>query len=527
MNIENMSLERKVGQMLVVGFQGTEIDEHITKAIRDYHIGNIILFLRNFKDINQLYILNKKLQELAIKENGYPLFITIDQEGGMVTRLTKGAPFFPGNMALSAAGDENDAYLNGKYVGEELRALGINFNLAPVLDVNNNPDNPVIGVRSYGEDPKRVAKMGAAYIKGLQEKGIIATGKHFPGHGDTSVDSHLDLCSVNHDRERLEKVELYPFEKAIEIGIKAIMSAHVMFPEYEKEKLPATLSGNVLTKLLRDGLGFKGLIVSDCMEMKAIDKYFHTDKAASMAVKAGTDLIFVSHSFEKQIGLLKNIIQAVRSGDISEEKINDSVKRILKYKEDINIDEFINSSYEGVKKIVCNTEHIKFANKISENSITVLKDNGQLPLSKDENVLCIAAEAVVFTEVEDCLQRLDINNLIIKEFPLYHTEYIKLKPTDDEIDILVKKSKGKDKVVIFTYNANLCMEQVKLVNKIYEINKNVIVIAMRNPYDFNKFNNISSYVMAYEYTPISIRSVIKFLKGEIKGKGKCPVSLNI
>lgn len=525
MKLENMTLQQKIGQMLVAGFSGTELNDHIIKAIKDYHIGNVILFARNFKNPKQLYNLNKELQQLALKENGIPLFITIDQEGGMVTRITNGATFFPGNMALSAGGNEEDAYLYGKYCGEELKAMGINFNLAPVLDVNNNKDNPVIGIRSYGEDPERVSRLGLAYIKGIQENGIIATGKHFPGHGDTKVDSHLELSSVNHNVDRLEKVELYPFNEAIKNGIKAIMSAHVMFPAYEDRKLPATLSDKVLTGLLRNKLNFKGLILTDCMEMNAIDKYFGTIEAAAMAIKAGADMIFISHTEEKLIGALNKIMGKIEAREIEEDRINESVRRIMENKFKVDTEGFINSSFKDVEDIINNSEHKALAEKISNNSITIVRDNKLLPVKAGEEILIISTNAQAITGIDDSIEKRSINDYFQIEFPNCDTEIISLKPSKEQMELLLEKSKGKDKVIICTYNANLNIEQIDLVNKIYKCNKNIIMIPMRNPYDVVNLDYIPCVILAYEYTPISIKSVVKVVKGEIEAKGMCPVTL--
>ena len=527
MDINNMTLEQKVGQMIIAGFPGENSDEHIIRAIKDYHIGNVIYFTRNFKDIRQFYNLNKKLQSLAMQENKLPLFTAIDQEGGMVTRINKGATFFPGNMALSAGGNEEDAYIMGNYVGEELKALGVNMNLAPVLDVNNNPDNPVIGIRSYGEDPERVAELGSAYIDGLQKSGVIATGKHFPGHGDTSVDSHLDLSSVNHDAKRLNDVELYPFKKAIKCGLGAIMSAHVMFPAYEDKRLPATLSHKVLTGLLREKLGFNGLILTDCMEMKAIDEYFGVEKASVMAVKAGADLICISHTLEKQIAACNSIVKAVRNGEISESRINQSLEKIIAYKNKLNTSEFLNSDFDAAEKMVNNEEHRKFAEKVSENSITIIKGKRFFPLKENENILFVSTNASVLNGADDSIEERSINKLIEKKYPGFKTKVIDIKISEREIEDVVKESIDKDKVIICTYNASLNKEQAKLVEQVYKANKNVIIIVMRNPYDFNCFKYIPCCVLTYEYTPDSIKSVVKLLDGSIEGRGKCPVTLEV
>lgn len=527
MNYKDMPLEVKVGQMIVAGFQGTEIDEHIKTLIEDYHIGNVILFARNFKNIEQLYKLNMDLQKLALKENGIPLFITTDQEGGMVMRITQGGTYFSGNMALSAGGEKEDAYLQGKYCGEELKALGIDMNLAPVLDVNNNPNNPVIGVRSYGEDPNRVADFGEAYVKGLQESGVIATGKHFPGHGDTCVDSHLDLNVVNYDTKRIENVEIVPFIRAIEGGIAAIMSAHIVFSAYEPNGLPATLSHSILTGLLREKLGFAGLIMTDCMEMKAIDTYFGTENAAEMSVRAGADMICVSHTLEKQINSYKNILKSVGNGKISIDRINESFNRIIKFKEKFSAHSFMNSNFKEAEKIISNNKHKEFAKKISENSITIIKNDGMLPLNYKEKVLFISSNPVALTGADDTIKKNQIGEHIKNSFPEFSYETINIKPSKVEIERYKTMSKNYDKVVLCTYNANLNQEQVVLAKDIYMSNKKLIVIAMRNPYDINELSFAPGLILTYEYTPLSMESVAELLQEKIEGKGVCPVTLEI
>jgi beta-N-acetylhexosaminidase len=251
--IAAMSLEEKVGQLFQIGFSTPAVSDQIKDMIENYHVGGVIYFSRNLENSAQTAELSNKLQQLALNSGAeLPLFISADQEGGTVTRL-KGATHFPGNMALGAASDQDLTEEVAAATAVELKNLGINVNLAPVLDVNNNPANPVIGVRSFGEDPELVAELGAAYIKGLQSEGVTATAKHFPGHGDTDTDSHLDLPIINHQRSRLDRVELYPFKKAIEVGVDSIMTAHVYFPAIEKEDgIPATLSKSVLTDLLRE-----------------------------------------------------------------------------------------------------------------------------------------------------------------------------------------------------------------------------------------------------------------------------------
>ncbi|MBU1143018.1 MAG: beta-N-acetylhexosaminidase, partial [Firmicutes bacterium] len=280
-DLNKLTLEEKIGQLFMFGFDATDVNDHAIKLIKEYRIGNVILFARNIKTPEQVFKLNQNLQKLSLKELGIPLFISIDQEGGMVSRITSGATFFPGAMTIAATNDVHNAYLSGKYMGLELINLGINMNFAPVLDVNNNPKNPVIGVRSFSDQPKMVAEYGSAFIKGLQEN-VIATGKHFPGHGDTHIDSHLALPKVAYGMDRLNPVELVPFKHAIQNGIQAMMSSHIDFPALTENGLPTTLSKKCMTGFLREELGFEGLIVTDGMQMKAIQDNYTTVGASLM-----------------------------------------------------------------------------------------------------------------------------------------------------------------------------------------------------------------------------------------------------
>ena len=265
-----------IGQRLVAGFPGTAITPELVQVIRQYKIGNIILFRENISDAAQLRTLCADLTELIRRETGYDPFIMVDQEGGVVTRLSEDCVNVPGAMALASTGDPGNTYLAGKLTGAELRSLGINFDLAPSVDVNCNPANPIIGVRSYGDTPSTVVKYATGMIRGLQDGGVLCLAKHFPGHGDTSMDSHLTLPCVDKPRTELKKMELAPFRAVIADGVPAIMTAHILFPTLDDSGVPATMSRRIVTDLLRGEMGFTGLVTSDCMEMQAVQKFFGT-----------------------------------------------------------------------------------------------------------------------------------------------------------------------------------------------------------------------------------------------------------
>ena len=307
---------------------------------------------------------------------GIPLFISVDQEGGYVARLPR-ATSFPGNMGLGAAGDPALTRKVGEVTARELRACGINMNFAPVVDVNSNPSNPVIGVRSFGESADSVAELGVAMVEGLQNEGVCATIKHFPGHGDTSLDSHIALPTVPHDKARLKTVELKPFQAAIDAGVDVVMTAHVTFPAFEpKPGLPATLSRRVLTGLLREDMGFTGLIVTDAMEMGAIVKNFGLEEAAVMAVNAGADIVLVGwpQDWRDAVRVVDALNKAVAEGEIPMSRIDESVQRVLEVKERRRILSAPLVDEKKAKVSVSTEDSRKFALEAARKSICVVRD---------------------------------------------------------------------------------------------------------------------------------------------------------
>ena len=522
--VNEMTLKEKLGQLIIAGFDGYEYDEHLRTLIEDYKVGNIILFTRNIKDIHQLSALNRKIYNEILKNTGNSPLISIDQEGGMVTRIMDGATFCPGNMTLTATNNSDNAYIIGKIMGDELTHLGINMNLAPSLDVNNNPDNPVIGVRSYSDNPKVVSEYGNKFIKGLQEKGVIATAKHFPGHGDTNVDSHLGLPMINHTLEELEKVELVPFRSAIENGVDAIMSAHIVFSEIDKSGLPGTLSKTILTDLLRNKLNFKGLIVSDCMQMKAIDDQYTTERGTVMGIKAGLDIACISHSLDKQVGALKALEEAVETGEIDISIIDEKVKRILHYKELTRKkleSDFLSFSDDEIVNYFKNLNNQEIASKIVDESLTIFKGKEFVQTGK---TLVIAATPFAQTIAEDKLDTRNIVDMLREFVKTVDAETLDLKQED--YSDLINKAKNYDQIVVCSYNANNYPNQVKLINDLNNLGKDLYVISTRNPYDYLVLDEIDNLACLYEYTKNSVGTIMRYLSGMIKPKGKFPINAN-
>lgn len=518
-NIERLSLEEKIGQLIVFGFDALEVNEHAIELIKKYKAGNVILFARNIKSPEQVFKLNQNLQKLALETYNLPLFICIDQEGGMVTRIKNGATYFPGAMTLTASNNLKNSYLSGKIMGRELAALGINMNLAPSLDVNNNPHNPVIGVRSFSDDVNLVSSYGVENIKGLQEN-VIATAKHFPGHGDTSVDSHLDLPKIDKDFASLEKLELVPFVSAINAGVKAIMSSHINFPAITEAGLPTTLSKKCLTGLLREKLGFSGLIITDCMQMKAIQTYYTTKKGAFMAVNAGADLVCISHSSELQIEALEYLKHQVMTNELTMDTLDDRVKRILAYKKaNIHLNTF--KSYQDVKEIVENPASKDFTLSVVRDALTLVKGN-LFDLNKKS--LLIASEPVSTTIADEDNGSYSIIKSVNKALPMIDTISTTVALSKEEIDALVEKAIKYEQVVFCSYNANIYTFQQELIKKLNDL-VDLHVIAMRNPYDSYFVKDIKNLILMYEYTPNSIKVLIEYLKKGFTPKGVCPVKL--
>ena len=525
MDIKKLSLDEKIGQMIMAGFPSKYCDDHFMRLVREYNVGNIDLFGRNIGSIRETVSLTHDIQENMIENMGIPAFIGMDQEGGMVSRIKEGAAFFPGNMAFGAANIKGGTFEEGRIIGEVLRNMGINLDIAPVLDVNCNPENPIIGTRSYGDNPLKVASLGVDFIKGIQSRNVLSAAKHFPGHGDTSADTHLSMPYISYGMDRLNKVELYPFRKAVNAGVDGIMTAHIVYTALEDKGLPATLSYNILTRLLREEMNFKGIIITDCMEMDAIARNYGIEKASVMAVKAGADMICISHHLDVQIKSIDAIKNAVLKGDIAEDRIDDSVQRIVDMKNKYNI---LKNPFPDIKKAEASLEnsvYLNFSREISQKSITLVKDDNNLIPLKGDGIVSIAPEPLSLTGVEDEEKRKYAFSYAVKEKFGGKAFIIPLNPEMDLIQKISAECKDAFRVVIGTYNANSNPGQLELIDKIKKCNKNVIAVILRSPYDLLSIHGISTCVCTYEYTPNSVSSVLKVLDGEIKPSGNLPINI--
>lgn len=324
-----LTSREKIGQLFMVGFMDTFVTPELASFIKEYKPGGVILFSRNLESVGQIVELTNELQRCSPRS---PLLISIDQEGGRVSRLPRGFTIFPPCELLGRCNSSELAYAAAATIAKELKAVGVNMNMAPVLDVNSNPDNPVIGDRAFGSAPDVVSEMALVTAAGLQDNKVVACGKHFPGHGDTNADSHKELPVVEASRERLEIVEFPPFRRAVTAGIATMMTAHVLYKALD-DQLPATLSPAVITNLLREDLQYDGVVLTDDLEMHAIVDHYGVGDAAVRAILAGCDVLLICKEREREVSAFEAIEQAVSSGTISMERLNQSVARIQRVKQ--------------------------------------------------------------------------------------------------------------------------------------------------------------------------------------------------
>ena len=516
-DINKLTIKEKVGQMIGLAFSGSEYSPELQMQIEEIGAGLIIYFKDNCITPKQIFELNKKINSKA----KIAPFIALDQEGGMVARVTEGVVQSPGAMAIGATCKKENAYHLAKNMGIELRHLGFNFNFAPVGDINNNPKNPVINVRSYSEKPEVVTEYMVEAVKGYHDAGLMTSVKHFPGHGDTAVDSHIGLPIVYFDKERLDKVELVPFKKMVELDLPGIMASHVLYTKYD-DKFPTTLSKKVITGLLRKELGFKGLVVTDSLTMKAVFDNFTIEEIVYNGFNSGCDILLLcgARNIKMQEEFANTAVRLVEEGKISLSIIDAAVERILKYKQIYRVGQMADQ-FEDIQNDLEEPSRMALAQQVADDSLTLLKDDAKLlPLKKEEKILIVFPQIKVVTLVEN-----DDNTLsCLADYMPFKVDkhYISINPDETEQKLLLKVVDKYDKVVYCSYNANFNPTQADLINKL-DKNK-LVVVAVRTPYDINVLD-VLTYVCSYEASLLSFKALAKYLTGEIKAKGILPVSV--
>jgi len=515
-SVKSMTLEQKIGQVMIIGFDGIAVDAELRRMISEYHIGGVILFARNVQSPQQVAALTNEQQKIAIESGSPGLFIAIDQEGGRVARLTedKGFTEFPSAMALTATGDPQNAYRVASAMAAEMHTVGINVDFAPDLDVNNNPANPVIGIRSFSSDPIKVAEYGLAFAKGLQENGVLAFGKHFPGHGDTGVDSHIDLPVVPYDRDRLDRIELVPFKAAINADFAGIMSAHVTFPAIDPTPgLAATLSHPVLTGLLREELGFNGLIITDSLEMGALAANGYPPQVgAPLALAAGADLLLFNRDHAMHREAFVNLVQAVKDGKISQEQLNDSVERILQMKKRFGLLKPIPVEVEAAATSIKTMEYLALSRELAQKAITLVRDpQGLIPLKSATAPLVVETTAVC-----DLTKYLGLSGTSLT---------IDAQPSSTQIANVINGAQDKRIVIVPVDDLRNNTNQLKLVQDLVEAGNPVVVIAHRNPFDVALLPEAVTILVTYGFNPPIREALADVLSGKIEPSGGLPVTL--
>ena len=525
--IKRTSLKEKIGQLFFVPVYGSFLSQddpkfkEISDLIINEHIGGLI-FMKG--DIYGQAVLTNKLQKLT----KIPLWITQDMEYGAAMRISGTTRFTPA-MGVSATGNKHNAFIMGKLTAREAKAMGVHQIFAPVLDVNNNPDNPVINVRSFSGNPEIVSEYGIAFMEGVKSEGLVATAKHFPGHGDTDSDSHFELPVLNHDYSRLDSIELIPFRRAIKGGIQSIMSAHISFPKISNHpEIPGTLDGKILSDILIDSLNFNGVVVTDGLEMSGITKLFSPGRAVVRALHAGADIMLISPDIHTAIS---EVIAAVEKGEISEERIEHSYRKIIEWKQNAGLFDQTNQiNIDALDRVLNANTHQAEADRIARESITILKDDANiLPLNPTK------FKKILLVSIADHKHG-NTGKSFAKALRDYHPN-VSFSVFDDrsgEADIqkILKQAQNSDLIIIgsfinlrFGKSIQLPRKHRLFLRQLMSLNKNSILTMFGNPYLVSELKETDVHVMAWSHHPIQMKAVAPTLFGAANVNGKLPIEI--
>ena len=509
-------LKHKIGQMIIAGFPSPYVDAQARRLVEDFEVGNFALFGRNYVTAEQTTQMCRDLHKLVYEKNGYSAYLASDQEGGVVSRVCIGSALFPGTMAM-AASPSADPYQVGKNCGNVLRSMGILGNFAPVLDVNLDPMNPIIGSRSYSDDPETVARMGVEMVRGMHDSGMLATLKHYPGHGNVSTDSHLGVPHNATPTEVLMRTEWMPFQRAIDAGADAIMTCHVVFDDVDPE-YPATISRKIMTSLLRDTMHFDGIAITDCMEMDAIKAACGLGPGAVMAVQAGCDVLCFSHTYEAVAEACNALYKAVEEGIITPERIDQSYRRIIRLKEQYNLVTPPPVDTASAMKWLSDKAIMDFHAGISLDSMTMISDDGGYQIFKNaKNPKFFAPASIAVTGAEDRERApTRFSDLAQKRFG--GTSVVYPMNDVDEATLEAIRADDYDVAVLALYNARFRKSQQTILRELEARNRPLIVLLLGAPYDVPLIRNAKCVICAYEYTYLSAESLLSVLEtGQFKG----------
>ena len=503
-----LSMDERIGQLYIVALYTNKDQNHISgvrKLVEQERIGGIILMQ---DDAEQEIALVNEFQ----KKSRVPMLFGMDAEWGLYQRI-KTAHKFPWAMTLGAIQDNNLVYEMASKIAEDAKKMGIYWNFAPVVDVNTNPKNPIIGNRSFGSDVQNVIAKSLAYAQGLQDNGVLAAIKHFPGHGDTDVDSHLDLPVVKHSLERLNKIELAPFKALMDKKIGGVMIAHLYVPQLEKGKnIPASISYDIVTNLLKNKFRYEGLVITDALNMNAVAKKYPAGELDLRAFKAGNDVLLFSQDVPTGKKLIK---EAIQKGEISEKRLEESVKKILKTKYLLGLQNLRPLSSEGINNALNNDSHAKISEKLYANALTLLKDEKQLfPLREKE---------VYYLPLEEASHEVFLQELS-KEIKVKKISFKEIQSIPENAVVII----GLHKDNSTAYKPyKISWESKRLINQVKSRNK-VILNVFGSPYALQDvdISGISSVLVSYENNPLSMKATAEAYLGKQKINGRLPVVVN-
>ncbi len=537
-----LTLEEKVGQVIIN--RGIEYWDSMEELLKEGKLGGVGgVVLRGVYNNNPEKLadyLNRIFEVSKI-----PPFLYIDAECGIGKMFGKIGTAFPNLMAIAATHDASNAYKVARAISEEARMLGFNISSSPVLDVNSNPNNPIIGTRAFGDNPEYVIRFGEQYVKGMQDVKILPTGKHFPGHGDTSTDSHISMPVVNHNREYLDRTGLKPFKELMKRGMMGIMTAHIYYPALqigEEEVIPATLSRGIMTDLVKKEWKYEGLIISDSLTMKAIKNRFGIGKAAILAINAGNDMILQDYDSDPKI-TYNALLKAVKDGEIDMGELNKSVLKILKFKEWCGVHRRKKITHDIAVQLMNMKNNIDISRKVAEKSVTVLKNNN-IPIcdtNTNKKILIVAT-----TSDSNLKESNDIAAIASQKYYNFYN-YIKRyasdanlfavneNPSEEEIKRINELSKEFDQIIFITFvrilsskegSGTVPSSQVKLLNTLISSNRSITTIIAGNPYVVSKLPATDNILCTYCDNSNSLDSAVDILFGKIKSSGKLPVRIN-
>ncbi|WP_328782555.1 glycoside hydrolase family 3 protein [Streptomyces canus] len=537
--ISRMTLEEKVGQLFVMRVYGhsatapdqADIDANLkeigvrtaAEMIARYRVGGIIYFTwaHNTRDPHQIADLSNGIQQASLRQpRGLPVLVSTDQEHGIVCRVGEPATLFPGAMAIGAGGARKDARTLGRIAGQELRAIGIRQNYSPVADVNVNPANPVIGVRSFGSEAGAVAGLVAAEVAGYQGAGVAATAKHFPGHGDTAVDSHYGFPVITHSRELWEKLDAVPFRAAIRAGIDSIMTAHIQFPALDASGDPATLSHPILTGILRGELGYDGVVVTDSLGMEGVRTKYGDDRVPVLALKAGVDQLLNPPSLDIAWNA---VLKAVQDGELTEARLDESILRILRLKARLGLFEEPYVSHGGVTRTVGTPAHLAEADRIAERTTTLLVNEKRLlPLNRRTHRKLLVVGADPASPSGTTGPPTGVLATALTELGFTATALpTGTAPSAATVAQAVAAAQDAEAVIVGTYN--ITAAQKTLVEQLVATGRPVVAVAIRNPYDVAQLPAVPAYLAAYSWTDVELRAAARVIAGKAAPRGRLPV----